>query len=144
VPGEIYPQIALKVRDTVKGIRPGGFMTAGLADDQLGYIIAPFEAYPQPIRSTFVSENAGDQILACAQTAGGQCENPVEPIGNDNYFFNVSHTLGERVTCSLLRGADDVLSPAASFRDSYERCVAFANDAVLPPGSDVTLSQPAP
>ena len=72
------------------------------------------------------------------------CENPVEPIGNDNYFFNVSHTLGERVTCSLLRGADDVLAPTASFRDSYERCIAFPNDLVLPPGSDVALSNAAP
>ena len=42
-PGEMYPQIALKVAELV-GAR--GHMTAGLAGDQLGYLIAPFEAYP--------------------------------------------------------------------------------------------------
>src|SRR3954452_15793610 len=43
-PGEMYPQIPLKVRDLMPGLR--GYMTAGLAGDQLGYLIAPFEAYP--------------------------------------------------------------------------------------------------
>lgn len=122
VPGEIYPQVALAVSDTVKGIRPGGFMTAGLADDQLGYIIAPYEAYPEPIRRTFLSQDGGD----------------VTPLGNDNYFFNVSHTLGERVVCSLLRGADDVFD--TRYRENAVRCTPFANDALLAPGSDVTLS----
>ncbi len=143
VPGEIYPQIALKVRDTVKGIRPGGFMTAGLADDQLGYIIAPVEAYPQPIRATVLTSNFGDQIQACLTSAGQTCDNPVDPIGNDNYFFNVSHTLGERVTCSLLRGADDVLGQGSTFWSAYERCPAFVNDHVLPPGTDIATSGPA-
>ena len=38
-PGEMYPQIPLKVRELMPGLR--GYMTAGLADDQLGYLIAP-------------------------------------------------------------------------------------------------------
>jgi len=146
VPGEIYPQIALAVSNTVKGIRPHGFMTAGLADDQLGYIIAPFEAYPAPVRATFVSSNAGDEIQRCASGPSDQtCGNIgdiVTPIGNDNYFFNVSHTLGERVICSLLRGADDQLK--TSYRGAAPRCAAFPNDAALDPGADVTASESIP
>ena len=84
MPGEAYPQIPLKVRDLVPA---RGYMTAGLANDQLGYLIAPFEAYPEPIRRSFFNQR-GDEV---------------SPIDNDNYFFNVSHTMGERVTCSLLR-----------------------------------------
>ncbi len=140
VPGEIYPQIALRVRDTVKGIRPGGFMTAGLADDQLGYIIAPVGAYPEPIRGTLLTRDFADQIQACLVSMGQTCDNPVDPIGNDNYFFNVSHTLGERVTCSLLRGADEALGTGMTYWSSYERCPAFVNDLALPGGTDIALS----
>jgi hypothetical protein len=121
MPGEAYPQIPLKVRELVsedEAIR--GYMTAGLANDQLGYLIAPFEAYPEPVRRTFFNER-GDQI---------------DPISNDNYVFNVSHTMGERVTCSLLRGAGEVTGQGARYRQAYERCPAFANDAALPPGAD--------
>jgi hypothetical protein len=147
VPGEIYPQIALKVADTVTGIRHGGhdqdgFMTAGLSNDQLGYLIAPFEAYPQPIeRSLFSDALTADVISRCAQSPSqSTCPSP-QPVANDNYLFNVSHTIGERVTCSLLRGADDVLRPAAGgFRASYDRCLLFPNDAALAPGSDLSLS----
>jgi len=143
VPGEIYPQIALTVRDTVKGIRPHGFMTAGLADDQLGYIIAPFEAYPGPVQATFISANEGDEIQRCAGGPSEKtCSGIVSPIGNDNYFFNVSHTLGERVICSLLRGADDQLR--TSYRGAAPRCAAFPNDAALDPGADVTASESIP
>ena len=125
VPGEIYPQIALKIADMVKGIRPHGFMTAGLANDQLGYIIAPYEAYPGPVMATFVSR--GDQLPY-----------QPDPIGNDNYAFNVSHTLGERVTCSLLRGAGEILGKGMEFRNADDRCVTFPNDLAYPAGEDVT------
>ena len=116
-PGEMYPQIPLKVAETVPA---RGYMTAGLANDQLGYLIAPFEAYPEPIRRSFFNE-AGDEV---------------SPIDNDNYFFNVSHTMGERVTCSLLRGAGEVLGKDLAFRDRYERCAAFANDLLFAHGAD--------
>lgn len=142
VPGEIYPQIALAVSNTVKGIRPRGFMTAGLADDQLGYIIAPFEAYPAPIQATFLSSNAGDDIKGCATGNGADCAGVVDPLGNDNYFFNVSHTLGERVICSLLRGADDQLKTAT--RSASSRCNLFPNDLAFKPGADVTLPDQIP
>ncbi|HEX8052917.1 MAG TPA: hypothetical protein VF517_07985 [Thermoleophilaceae bacterium] len=124
VPGEIYPQIALKVRDTVKGLR--GYMTAGLANDQLGYIIAPVEAYPDPVRRTFFNSR-GDEV---------------DPISNDNYAFNVSHTLGERVICSLLRGAGEAFGKGAAFRDSYERCNLFPNDLAFEHGTDTTFPSP--
>lgn len=120
-PGEMYPRIALKVADTVPA---RGHMTAGLANDQLGYLIAPYESYPEPIRRSFFNQE-GDEV---------------DPIGNDNYFFNVSHTMGERVTCSLLRGAGEVFGKGSEYRDSYNRCLTFENDAALDHGSDVTLS----
>jgi hypothetical protein len=117
VPGEAYPQIALKVRSIVPA---RGYMTAGLADDQLGYLIAPFEAYPEPIRRSFFNQR-GDEV---------------SPIDNDNYFFNVSHTMGERVTCALLRGAGELDGKGTAYRSQYDRCAAFPNDALLPAGAD--------
>jgi hypothetical protein len=115
-PGEMYPQIPLKVAATVPA---RGYMTAGLANDQLGYLIAPFEAYPEPIRATFLDR--GDQV---------------SPIDNDNYFFNVSHTMGERVTCSLLRGAGETAGLGLAYWNQYERCPLFVDDAVIPDGTD--------
>ena len=120
-PGEMYPQIALKVAETVPA---RGHMVAGLANDQLGYLIAPYESYPEPVRRSFFNQ-AGDEV---------------SPIDNDNYFFNVSHTMGERVTCSLLRGAGELFDAGSTYRDSYDRCAPFVNDAALEHGSDVTLS----
>ncbi len=156
VPGEIYPQIALKVRDTVKGIRAGGFMTAGLSNDQLGYILAPFpEAYTEPIKATAFGRDPanGDQVgcLPTGQTDFSgklsefpNCQQVLDPIGNDNYFFNVSHTLGERVTCALLRGAGEVLGKGLTFRDAYDRCSLFPNDTALAPGSDINPTPATP
>jgi hypothetical protein len=109
-----------------------GFMTAGLANDQLGYIIFPFPtAYPQPVCSTVLAN--------CEQDQAGP-PTP-EPLSNDNYFFNVSHTLGERLTCALLRGAGEVFGRGSQLRDTYDRCQAFANDAALPEGFDVTAGE---
>jgi hypothetical protein len=116
-PGEMYPQIPAKVAQLV-GAR--GHMTAGLANDQLGYLIAPFEAYPEPVRRTFFNQR-GDEV---------------SPIDNDNYFFNVSHTMGERVTCSLLRGAGETAGLGLAYWSAYERCPLFVNDAVLEHGAD--------
>jgi hypothetical protein len=119
MPGEAYPQIPLAVRDTLSQaeapIRPGGFMTAGLSNDQLGYIIAPLpDAYPYVIERGVVDQN-------------------------DNILFNMSQTLGERLTCSLLRGAGEVTGKGSTYRDSDQKCVAFANDLVWPEGTDTTF-----
>jgi hypothetical protein len=118
-PGEAYPQIAFKVADVARDAK--GFMTAGLANDQLGYLIAPYEAYPEPIRRSFFNQR-GDEI---------------SPIDNDNYFFNVSHTMGERLTCAALRGAGELFGRGSTYRDAYDRCAAFVNDAAEVPGADV-------
>jgi hypothetical protein len=129
VPGEIYPQIALKVADSVRGpVRKHGFMTAGLANDQLGYIIYPYRSYSEPILSTFVSR--GDELPQ------------PDPIGNDNYAFNVSKTLGARVTCSLLRGAGEVFGKGSQYRDGNPECLAFPNDTLFPEGEDVSFPAP--
>ena len=119
VPGEAYPQIPLKVSELVPGLR--GHMTAGLGNDQLGYLIAPYEAYPEPIRRSFFNER-GDEV---------------SPIDNDNFFFNVSPTMGDRVTCSLLRGAGELRGEGVTYRSAYDRCAPFANDLALEPGADV-------
>jgi hypothetical protein len=111
MPGEAYPQIPLAVRAALKGSDIKGFMTAGLANDQLGYIIANLpDAYPE--------------VLA----RGAQ--------GNDNILFNMSQTLGERLTCSLLRGAGEVTGKGSTYRDADQKCVAFANDLAWPEGAD--------
>jgi hypothetical protein len=118
-PGEAYPQIALKVAELANDAR--GFMTAGLANDQLGYLIAPYESYPEPIRRSFFNQ-AGDEI---------------SPIDNDNYFFSVSHTMGERVTCAALRGAGELFGRGMDYRSAYDRCAPFLNDAAMAPGADI-------
>ena len=131
VPGEIYPQIAQAVRDAV-GDRARGFMTLGLAGDQLGYIIAPFPgAYPKPICATFFED--------CADTL------PVTPgaLPNDNYFFNASPTLGERVICSLLRGAEETLA-LTGLRGGRQQCAGFANDGAMPEGADTASTDVGP
>ncbi|MFL5845363.1 MAG: hypothetical protein ACJ762_11765 [Solirubrobacteraceae bacterium] len=146
-PGEMYPQIPLKVRELLPEAR--GYMTAGLANDQLGYLIAPYEAYPEPIKTTFFDSSFanGDSINACVASMGANCDPATvtptpDPLGNDNYAFNVSHTIGERVTCSLLRGAGELFG-VADAASRYDRCATFANDAALPAGSDVTAAEAA-
>ena len=42
-------QIALKLSSTVTGIRPGGVMTAGLSNDQLGYLIAVIRVFGRQV-----------------------------------------------------------------------------------------------
>src|SRR3954453_10120908 len=149
-PGEMYPQIVQKVRGTAEQVQAGirGFMTAGLADDQLGYIIAPYEAYPEPIKTSFFDRSFldHDQLNECQSSFGANCDPSTftptpDPIGNDNYFFNVSHTLGERLTCTLLRGAGEVFGHGSELRDSYDRCLTFENEPALPEGSDVTAGE---
>jgi hypothetical protein len=122
-PGEMYPQIPLKVA----ALAPArGYMTAGLANDQLGYLIAPYEAYPEPIRRSFFNQR-GDEV---------------SPIDNDNYFFNVSHTMGDRVTCSLLRGAGETAGVGMTYRAAYDRCLPFVNDTLLEHGADTHVPSP--
>ena len=73
-PGEGYPEIAFGIRDGVSGARE--VITLGLANDQIGYLIAPAAAYP----------------VITAQVAV-----------NDNTIFNVSPTIGDHVMCADIR-----------------------------------------
>jgi hypothetical protein len=138
-PGEMYPQIVQKVRDLVlaRDDNPDGItgvMNIGTAGDFLGYIIAPLEAYPDPaFQSVAKHEN-------CSGLPGADvCP---APIGSDNYFFNISHTFGERLTCDLLRGAGDILvNDPAHYWSKYERCPLFANDFALPAGQDTQFPE---
>ena len=70
-PGEAYPDIRFGVERSVSG--SAHTFTFGLANDQLGYLIAPTSEYPWATAS--------------------------KP-GNDNSLFNVSATYGDHVTCS--------------------------------------------
>lgn len=138
-PGEMYPQIVQKVRDTVNQITPGkiqGEINIGTAGDFLGYIIAPLEAYPCPAEASLVS---GTCNLSTDTDPSGVSP---DPIGNDNYFFNISHTFGERLTCDLLRGAGDILTgDKSTYWSAYDRCPAFINDYELDPGFDMSFPE---
>ena len=138
-PGEMYPQIVQKVRDVVTADNPDGikgFMNIGTAGDFLGYIIAPLEDYPCPATASVVSGG-------CSQTSSPDpTKLSPDPVGNDNYFFNISHTFGERLTCDFLRGAGDVLlGDSAHYWSQYERCALFANDMELPAGQDTQFPE---
>ena len=70
-PGEAYPDIRFGVLKEVKG--PQAAFTFGLANDQLGYLIAPTSEYPWITLSN---------------------------VGNDNALFNVSAQYGDHVFCT--------------------------------------------
>src|SRR5207245_4988286 len=70
-PGEAYPDIRFGVLKQLSGLQAA--FTFGLANDQLGYLIAPASEYPWITTS-----------------------NP----GNDNALFNVSATYGDHVLCT--------------------------------------------
>ena len=141
-PGEVYPQIAQKVRESVPA---RGHINIGTAGDFLGYIVAPFEAYPEPVRRGFFDGEAPPQ--GNPDCTGGASPigipSPIgcpSPVSNDNYFFNASHTFGERLTCSLLRGAGEVMkSDPAAYWSTYDRCPLFANDYALKADLDTTF-----
>jgi len=136
-PGEMYPQIVAKVRHSVRGMQ--GYLNIGTAGDFLGYIVAPLSAYPEPVRRSVLSGDPppnGDPACGAGDVSVG-CP---DPVGNDNYFFNVSHTFGLRLTCSLLRGAADQLGKVATtYTSAYGPCESFTTDALLPPGEDTTF-----
>ncbi|GAC1443728.1 MAG: hypothetical protein NVSMB55_18110 [Mycobacteriales bacterium] len=134
-PGEPYPQIPLAVRAAEPGLR--GYLSIGTAGDFLGYLIAPLAAYPEPIRRSLLSGNpppSGDTCSGVPSPIG--CPSPID---NDTYFFNPSLTAGERVICSLLRGAGEVTGRGASLRDARSTCALFRNDTLMPADADTTF-----
>ena len=70
-PGEGFPAIRQGVQDAVKG--PALVLQLGLANDQLGYLIAP---------ATYVPAIAAEAAV------------------NDNIIFNMSPTIGDHVMCT--------------------------------------------
>ncbi|MBA2324720.1 MAG: hypothetical protein H0V92_12155 [Pseudonocardiales bacterium] len=135
-PGEPYPQIPLAVRAAATGMR--GFLSLGTAGDFLGYLIAPFEAYPEPIRRSILSGEApptGDNCSGVPSPIG--CPSPID---NDTYFFNPSMTMGERVICSLLRGAGETTGRALALRSARSTCALFPNDLLMGPDADTTFA----
>ena len=99
-PGEAYPSIRDGVIAAVRTTQPTWIF--GLANDQLGYLIAPTpEGYPEPIRKSFFDGDPQEPA-----TWG------VSPIDNDNYFFNVSPTIGDHVMCTMIKGAFQLGFPA--------------------------------
>ncbi len=79
-PGEPYPNIAAGVSQATN-VAPQRHWTFALADDQLGYLIAPAEGWP----------------AVAAQVAV-----------NDNSIFNISPTAGDHVMCAQIRLAREV------------------------------------
>ena len=75
-PGEAYPDIRFGVQRSVSGYSK--VFTFGLANDQLGYLIAPASEYPWI---------------------------PFSNPTNDNALFNVSATYGDHVLCSQTAAA---------------------------------------
>lgn len=135
-PGEMYPQIPAEVQALAPA---AGHFSIGTAGDFLGYIIAPLGAYPEPIRRSLFDGEPPPNASACEGVPS-----PVgcpDPIGNDNYFFNVSQTFGVRLTCSLLRGAGDVFGVGLEYWSKDSLCAAFASDTLLP--ADLDTSFPA-
>ena len=131
-PGEMYPQIVKEVAGAVPAM---GHFNIGTAGDFLGYIISPLTAYPEPLRKSLFDGEAPPIGNTCSGVPS-----PVgcpSPIDNDNYFFNVSHTFGMRLTCSLLRGAGEIMGVGAqTYWKTDPLCAVFANDLVLPADLD--------
>lgn len=104
-PGEAYPNIPAGVAEATN-VAAQRLWTIGLADDQLGYLIAPVEAYPP--------------VLA-------------EAAVNDNSLFNVDPAIGDHVMCGQIRMAARVGFPTPQFRTN-PRCLAWdAYDAAGDP-----------
>lgn len=134
-PGEMYPQIVDTVARTVTA---RGHINVGTAGDFLGYLIAPLEAYPEPIRRSLFDGPPPPTVSSCSGVPS-----PVgcpSPIDNDNHLFNPSYTFGERLTCSLLRGAGEAFGVGAqTYWSTYPRCAAFADDLAKPADLDTTF-----
>jgi hypothetical protein len=112
-PGEPYPQVAFGIQDAVDAGAPGiadisHHFLFSLADDQLGYLIAPAEGVP----------------AAAEQTA---------LTGNDNFLFNVAATIGDHVMCTAISLALDLGFPGDALHDP--RCAAWAGEPDLDPAS---------
>ena len=131
-PGEAYPNIRDGVMASVETGQP--VWAFGLANDQLGYLIAPFpEGYPEPIRKSLFDGDPHDP------TTWG-----VSPIDNDNYFFNVSPTIGDHVMCTMIKGALQLgFAPRATDLVTPLRCLPWTAEINESGPGDPTWQPPA-
>ena len=119
-PGEAYPDIRLGLQRelTLPDGKPlQAFFTFGLANDQLGYLIAPASEYPWITYS--------------------------QP-GNDNSFFNVSVQYGDHIYCTQLAEATGA---ALGFRSVHNPNPYGAGAQVVQPNCSVQAASdgaPAP
>lgn len=95
-PGEGFPEIAFGIRDALSG--PREVIALGLANDQLGYLIAPAASY----------------VPITAQVAV-----------NDNTIFNVSPTIGDHVMCADIRLAKSIGFAATTDAPNAARIAAY-------------------
>jgi len=113
-PGEAYPDIRFGVSRSVRGYQ--SLFTFGLANDQLGYLIAPTTEY--------------------AWITGS---NP----GNDNALFNVAAQYGDHVMCTQTALAESLGFPATGNAAPYGANAPAPNCAALT-ATDVLPAGPAP
>lgn len=110
-PGEAYPDIRFGVSKEVAA--PQAFFTFGLANDQLGYLIAPASEYPWITYSQ---------------------------LGNDNSFFNVSVQYGDHLYCTETAEAQALGFAAVNNPQPYgadapaPNCTALAASDAVPMG----------
>jgi hypothetical protein len=103
IPGEGYPAIQFAMED---GVPADEHFIFGVANDQLGYLIAPESGY--------------DQVLAASP-------------GNDNALFNVSPAMGDHVTCTLLKAVRAIGFATAADPDF---CGRYADEDNAVPSQD--------
>ncbi len=113
-PGEAYPDIRFGVGQEITS--PQSFFTFGLANDQLGYLIAPASEYPWISGSN---------------------------IGNDNSFFNVSAQYGDHLMCTQTAAAEALGYGATGNQAPYGPNAVAPNCAVLT-ASDAVPIGPTP
>ncbi|HEV3231583.1 MAG TPA: hypothetical protein VG245_04950 [Candidatus Dormibacteraeota bacterium] len=110
-PGEAYPDIRFGVGREIKA--PQAFFTFGLANDQLGYLIAPASEYPWITYSN---------------------------VGNDNSFFNVSVQYGDHLYCTetaetVALGFTPTNDPQPYGPNATQpQCAALTASDAVPPG----------
>ena len=118
-PGEAYPDIRFGVDKEVSGEQ--AFFTFGLANDQLGYLIAPTSEYG------WISTSSP---------------------GNDNSLFNVAPQYGDHLMCTQTTAAIALGFPATDDPAPYgskapaPNCTALTATDVIPAGP--VLQQPWP
>jgi hypothetical protein len=153
IPGEPYPQILAKAKEGLPNKQ--GYFSIGTAGDFLGYIIYPFTAYPEPIRRSILDGTPPPNDSSCVSTpTGGPSPVPTaspepvpapagcpNPIGNDNFFFNVSQTFGQRLVCAELRGEQVNFPENTIDINTFEpACATFTQDGALPAGWETQFS----